>query len=142
MTATYLLPEMDIEIPTVAWFDNLRDCLGIEADLYNYIKVAAASEILQLGFDETEISGEGTLNIWLKIVDKYGEDEICYLSNAEFLIGGTADEVVDHIAKKFKEAQSHVEKLRSILTERGLDADEFVPLKDGGILLQRVLVAT
>ena len=111
LTAGYLLPKEKFEVPTVAWFSALRESLGVEADLYTYMKIAAAKDILQLGFDETEISGESTLNIWVKIQAINNEEEICHLSTREFLEGGTADMVVDHIERKFVQAQAGVEKV-------------------------------
>ena len=124
LTAGYLLPKEKFEVPTVAWFSALRESLGVEADLYTYMKIAAAKDILQLGFDETEISGESTLNIWVKIQAINNEEEICHLSTGEFLEGGTADMVVDHIERKFVQAQAGVEKVWAVLKSKGHDADE------------------
>jgi hypothetical protein len=67
LTARYLLPKEKLDVPVLDWFTALRESLGVEADLYTYMKIAAAQDILQLGFDETEISGQSTLNIWVKI---------------------------------------------------------------------------
>ena len=112
------------------WFTDLRGSLGVEAELYTYMKIAAAQDILQLGFDETEINGQSTLNIWVKIQTSNNEEEICFLSTAEFFQGGTADQVVDHIEKKFVQAQAGADKVRKALTLKGLDADELVPNKN------------
>ena len=54
-------------------------------------------------------------NIWVKILTSNNEEEICFLSTAEFLEGGTADQVIDHIEKKFVQAQAGFEKVRAVL---------------------------
>lgn len=51
----------------------------------------------------------------MKIQTNNNEEEIRFLSTAEFLEGGTADQVVDHIEKKFVQAQ--INSLNVIATE-------------------------
>jgi hypothetical protein len=60
-SSKHFFPNENFDVPSEGWFPKIRESLGIEADLYTYMKIAAAHEILQLGFDETtEINGEST----------------------------------------------------------------------------------
>jgi hypothetical protein len=138
LTVKYLLPNEKFDCPEVLWFSKLRESLGVEAELYTYMEVAAAEKLLQMGFDETKINGQSTLNLWLLIQKKDNTTKVCYLECAGILIGGTADEVVTHIEKKFKEAASSLKQLKDLLTSQGLDADELVPEANGGLDITRV----
>jgi len=61
--------------------------------------IAEAVELLQLGFDETKIDEQSTLNIWIMILKEDGEKEVCFLECAGVVVGGKADEVVAHIER-------------------------------------------
>lgn len=138
MTAEFLLPDEKIDIPAVSYFTKLREVLGVQAELYTYMKIAAAAELLQMGFDETKIDGQSTLNIWIMILNQDGTKEVCFLECAGVLVGGTADEVATHIEHKFEAAAEDLEKLRELLKAAGHDADMLVPLIDGGLAMARL----
>jgi hypothetical protein len=134
-----LLPDETFDVPEVAWFSQLRESLGVESELYTYLKIAAATKILQMGFDETKIDGLSTLNIWTLIINDEGEKEVCFLSCAGTLVDGIAEKVTEHIEKKFEDAQACVDKLRALLSNQGHDPDVLVPMVNGGVVIEKVM---
>jgi hypothetical protein len=100
------------------------------------VHLAAATIVLQFGFDETSIDGTRTLNQWVLVEMGAGLPKIITIECAGLLIGGTAQEVCDHIKKSWAIGQQAVEILR---TELGPDqSDALVPLAEGGVVLHKL----
>lgn len=73
--ANYLCPNFKLELPEIDWFNKRRDGVGHAADIYSWIEVSQAKDIKQMGFDETQIEGVSTMNMWVLIVDD--QDRVC-----------------------------------------------------------------
>lgn len=89
--------------------------------------------MLQIGFDETKINGQSTLNLWLLIEKKDIKTKVCYLECAGILIGGTADEMATHNIEDKLQVEASLKQLIYLLTSQGLDADELIPEANGGL---------
>jgi hypothetical protein len=90
LTVGFLLPAalavpLSEEVPTVRWFVNQREALGLEAAVYDFMVVGelflfllahpsslttlnaalgACDEVVQWGFDETTLDGTSVFNQW------------------------------------------------------------------------------
>ena len=71
--AAYACPDVELEIPENDWFKKRRDVVGDQASCFAWIAASQAPEILQAGFDETQVDGVSTMNIWIRIKNKDGE---------------------------------------------------------------------
>lgn len=123
------------EIPELDWFRRLRERVSTEAQLYAFIKVAGADEVLQYGFDEAAVRRKDKMNQWCLIKNDDGELEVVTFEAAGILVGGKADEVAAHVEKTWERGQAGLEVLREELGDR---ADELVPLVNRGINLSKL----
>jgi hypothetical protein len=122
-------------VPEEKWFRILRERVGTESLLYAFIKIAGAKEILQYGSDETGIRRQGTYNQWCKILNFDNSTEIVTMEVGGILIGATAEEVATHVKTTWDRGQKALELLRA---ELGADADNLVPMVDGGVNLCKI----
>ena len=64
------------------------------------LKIAAAKEVLQFGFDETVLNRQATIDQWAVIrSEEGGGTEVVTIETADILVGGTALEVRAHTEK-------------------------------------------
>ena len=85
-----------LKLPGVRWLQSIREQVGNESWLYSFIKIAGADEIFQHGFDETQIDRVSACNQWCLI--RTGKSiEVVYIETGGLLIGGTAEEMKDHV---------------------------------------------
>jgi len=138
LTANFLLPNEKFDLPNLDWFRRQRTRLGLTSEFYTYIEIARAKEILMLGFDETKMRLRSTCNVWVLYINKDGRKETRQFECMKTLIGGTAQEVADHVVLQFERAQAHVDRLRDELSKGGFDPDELVPVVDGGVNMHKV----
>ncbi len=74
LTAGHFLSEEECkeyrsEIPGIEWFQKQREALGVESNLYTFMRIAGCESIRQWGFDETKIDGHDTFNQWAMLID-------------------------------------------------------------------------
>ena len=102
MTSSYFLPEgaaASFKIPCAGWFVKQREAVGHTSWLHAMIKITAAKDVKQFGFDETGIDCQSTMNEWCLIEGKEGEMEVVHIETGGILCGGTSQECADHIEK-------------------------------------------
>ena len=121
-------------MPSLRWFQYQREGMGNESYVYSFIRIVKCEEVVQWGFDETSLNGIPTLNQWCKI--KEGSDYVIVtIECAGVLVGSTAQRVAEHMRVTWERAQSVVALLR---TELGAEADDLVPLVNGGVTLAKL----
>ena len=107
------------------------------------MRIAGCERIIQWGFDETAIDGQGTLNQWAMLMDGAGEEDdetrpstIVTLECAAVLPGSEAEEIVAHMAQAWERGKLAVDFLRHQL---GPDLrDKLCPLRNGGVSLHKI----
>jgi hypothetical protein len=100
------------------------------------IQIAGAEKILQWGFDETKLDGVSTMNQWVLLQQGNNAPEIVTMEAAGLTVGGTEQELVEHVAKSWETGQRAVELVRN---ELGADlCDGLCPLVCGGVVLHKI----
>ena len=124
-----------LKLPGVKWLAKLREAVGVESWLYAFIAIAGADNVLQHGFDETGINRSSTCNQWclIKTGDKV---ELVVIEAGGLLVGGTAEDMKEHVKYTWHRGQVAVNALRSDLGEL---ADDLVPLRKGGVRFLKVM---
>ena len=118
------------------WFQSQQEGLGNEAWTYAMIRVAGAEKILQWGVDETKLDGVSTMNQWVLLQEEENAPEIVTIEAAGLTVGGTSQDLADHVATSWDIGQQAVALVRDAL---GPDlCDELVPLAGGGVLLHKI----
>jgi hypothetical protein len=51
----FALPQQDVQLPQVRWWQERRDVLAFKAEAYAYMAVAKAKTIVDAGSDETKM---------------------------------------------------------------------------------------
>jgi hypothetical protein len=143
MTSSYFLPEKaaaSFKIPCTRWWVNEREAVGHISWLHAMIKIAAAKDVKQFGFDETGIDCQSTMNEWCLIEDKAGELEVVHMETGGILCGGTSQECADHVEKVWARGNAAIKILRADLADKyGQEvADELVPDANGGVQLLKL----
>jgi hypothetical protein len=143
MTSSYFLPEgtaASFKTPCTRWWVNQREAAGHMSWLHAMIKIAAAKEVKQFGFDETGIDCQSTMNEWCLIEDKVGALEVVYMETGGVLCGGASQECADHIEKIWARGNAAIKILRADLADKhGQEvADELVPDANGGAQLLKL----
>ena len=57
------------DIPEPDWWRKRRDMTGHRSEVFAFVDVARAKEILQMGFDESQVDGISTCNIWVRVIN-------------------------------------------------------------------------
>jgi hypothetical protein len=123
-------------LPLPRWFQSQREGLGNEAWTYAMIRVAGAEKILQWGFDETKLDGVSTMNQWVLLQAGENAPELLTIEAAGLTVGGTAQDLADHVENSWEIGQQAVMLVRK---ELGPDlCDALVPLAGGGVLLHKM----
>jgi len=140
MNAEFLLSPEELKkvvVPDVRWIQKQREAMGAESWLHGMMKICRAEEVLQFGFDETMIRRQSTMNQWALIKEtKDSPLEVVSIETAGILVGGTSQEIADHVAECWRRGQQACLLVRA---ELGGDlADELLPLKNGGVLLHKL----
>ncbi len=93
--------------------------LGLESYLYTFMRIAGCEKIIQRGFDETAIDGQGTLNQWAMLMDGAGEGDdetrpttVVTLECAAVLPGSEAEEIVAHMEQVWERGKLAVDFFR------------------------------
>jgi hypothetical protein len=125
-------------------FQNVRDKDGEKAPtpegkgLHSWMcammRIAGADVVRQFGHDETSIDYVATFNQWC-LTEEGGELEVVVFEAGGLLVGGTAEEVAEHVQSTWERAQAAILMLRE---ELGDKAVELVPLRQGGMLLLKI----
>ena len=134
----FLSPEQyeNMELPNQRWFQIQREGAGVETTLLQWVRIASCDEVVQYGFDETNINGLATFNQWALI--REGDDlSIVVIECGGILCGSTADEIADHIQRTWKRGSEMVIALRQELGSAE-EADHLVPLKGGGVAMAKI----
>jgi hypothetical protein len=123
-------------VPNVRWFQSQREALGNEAWLYSMVELCRAEECIQHGFDETSIDGNPTLNQWVLLKSEAGvPPKVVTIQCAGLLVGSKANEICAYIEESWALGQRAIAILRA---ELGVEADNLVPLINGGVLLHKL----
>jgi hypothetical protein len=115
-----------------------------ESYLYTFMRIAGCEKIIQWGFDETAIDGQGTLNQWAMLMDRAGAGDdlkhpttIVTLECAAVLPGSEAEEIIAHMEQVWERGKMAVDYLRHQL---GPDLrDKLCPLTNGGVSLHKIV---
>lgn len=137
MAAGFFLGEeeaKDLKLPTTRWFQEQREAAGYESWLYAMIDVAGSDEIIQHGCDESNIGGHGTHSQWV-LVRKGKDKHVITFEAGGIIPGGAAEEIAAHISNTWKRGNEAIGLLRDML---GDEADDLVPLRNGGVKLFRI----
>ena len=103
-----------VYIPEEQWFRDQREALGHEAWVHAMLDVAAADDILQHGFDETQIDRQSTMNQWT-LIREDGKLRVVTLEAGGIMIGGTAQMVASHTVETWRRGNQAVEMVREEL---------------------------
>jgi hypothetical protein len=150
LDATYMLESEDAnqfcdDLPRQRWFQTQREGLGVESYLYCFMRIAAASRVLQWGFDESTLDGVSCLNQWalLQFPSEMDGGEgvedgvaIVTLECAGVLPNGESLEVVRHIEQSWERGRRAVDALRAQLQPE--ERDLLCPLREGGVDLHKL----
>ena len=137
------LPHLDhstFEIPELKWWVKLRQKQTAAQQALAAMQVAAAPNIIQAGFDESELDHINTLNVWVRIAknDDPAQTQSILLAGCHVQPGGTADAVCGGIQGVFAQAREKVDAVRAAVEARGGCADDAVPVVDGGVREHKV----
>ena len=121
-------------MPSLRYLQFQREGMGNESIMYSYIAIAKCNEVCQWGFDETSLNGILTLNQWCRIKDN-SEYRTVTIECAGLLPGSTSTRVAEHVRATWERGQQSVAMLR---TELGAEANELVPLVNGGVTLAKL----
>jgi hypothetical protein len=121
-------------MPSLRYFQYQREGMGNESLTYSFVSIAKCDEVYQWGFDETSLNGIPTLNQWCRIKEN-GEYRTVTIECAGLLPGSTSTRVAEHVRATWERGQQAVALLRS---EVGAEADELVPLVNGGVTLTKL----
>jgi hypothetical protein len=139
MNAEFLLSAEDaknISVPDIRWIQKQREAMGAESWLCGMMKTSRANEVLQFGFDETCLRRQSTMNQWALIREtEDSEVEVVSMETAGILVGGTSQEIADHVEESWRRGQ---EACKLVRAELGDDADEILLLTNGGVLLHKL----
>jgi hypothetical protein len=102
-------------LPLQRWFQSQREGLGNEAWTYAMIRVAGAKKILQWGFDETKLDGVSTMNQWVLLQEGENAPELVTIEAAGLTVGGTSQDLADHVANSWDIGQQAVMLVRKAL---------------------------
>ena len=121
-------------VPKLRWFNLQREAMANESYLYTLSRLAKCECVLQWGFDETSLDGVPTLNQWCRIAE--GEAYIVVtIECAGLLPGSSSAKISEHVRLTWERGQESLNLLRQ---ELGAEADELVPLVNGGINLSKL----
>ena len=59
----------EFSIPEDDWFKKRRDMTGFRSEIYAFMDVARAKDIHEMGFDETQVDGISTCNLWVRVTN-------------------------------------------------------------------------
>ena len=121
-------------MPSLRYFQFQREGMGNESLTYSFVSIAKCDEVYQWGFDETSLNGIPTLNQWCRIKEN-GDYRNVTIECAGLLPGSTSTRVAEHVRVTWERGQHVVALLR---VELGADADELVPLVNGGVTLAKL----
>ncbi len=65
------------DIPEVDWWRKRRDMTGHRSEIFAFVDVARAKHIHQMGFDESQVDGVSTCNLWVRITN--ADDKVSVL---------------------------------------------------------------
>jgi hypothetical protein len=116
-------------VPKIRWFNLQREAMANESYLYALARLAKCECVLQWGFDETSLDGVPTLNQWCRI-DEGGECHVVTIECAGLLPGSSSLKIAEHVRLTWERGREALNLLRE---ELGEEADELVPLVNGGI---------
>lgn len=130
-----------MDIPNADWFRAQREGVGIESTLLQWMRIVRCDEVVQYGYDETNIDCQATFNQWCMI--REGDLlSIVVVECGGILTGSTADEIAEHIQTTWERGHNMVLALRQDIidnVENGqAEADRLVPLTDGGVLMLKI----
>jgi hypothetical protein len=130
-----------LDIPNADWFRAQREGVGIESTLLQWMRIARCDEVVQHGYDETNIDCQATFNQWCMI--REGDLlSIIVVECGGILTGSTADEIAEHIQITWERGHHMVLALRediiSNVANGQAEADRLVPLTDGGVLMLKI----
>jgi hypothetical protein len=139
MNAEFMLPPEDFKniiAPEVRWMQQQRGAMGAGSWLHGMMKICRAEEVLQFGFDETNVRRQATVNQWALIKETADSElEVVSIKTAGVLVGGTSQEVADHVEECWRRGQQACLLVRADLGDL---ADGLLPLKNGGVRLQKL----
>jgi hypothetical protein len=116
-------------VPKLRWFNLQREAMANESYLYALLRLAKCECVLQWGFDETSLDGVPTLNQWCRI-EEGGEYHVVTIECAGLLPGSASVKIAEHVRLTWERGREALNLLRQ---ELGEEADELVPLVNGGI---------
>jgi hypothetical protein len=138
LNAAFFLSEQgyatfSVGMPSLRYFQYQWEGMGNESLTYSFVFIAKCDEVYQWGFDETSLNGIPTLNQWCRIKesDEYRNVTI----ECAGLPGSTSTRVAEHVRVTWERGQHVVALLRA---ELGSDADDLVPLVNGGVTLAKL----
>jgi hypothetical protein len=109
-----------------------REAMGAEF----MMKIFSVEEVLQFGFDETNMRRQATMNQWALIEETTNSElEVVSIETAGILVGGTSQEVANHVGGCWRRGQQACLLVRA---ELGDLADELLPLKNGEVRLHKL----
>ena len=134
----FMTPEQydKMDLPSVGWFRMQREGAGAETTLLQWVRIAGCDDVVQYGFDETNVNGIATFNQWA-LISENGKLSIVVIECGGILCGSTADEIADHIQRTWKRGHEMVAALRQELGEEE-KADRLVPLNGGGVAMAKI----
>lgn len=59
----------EFSIPEDDWFKKRRDTTGFRSEIYAFMDVARAKDIHEMGFDESQVDGISTCNLWVRVTN-------------------------------------------------------------------------
>lgn len=92
----------------------------------------------QVGWDETKVDGISTCNVWTLVSHPVFGAVTVNIGVANILVGGTAEETLEHIVTVFERSSHIFLKIRDKLSELGHNPDDFAPIVVGGVGLHKV----
>ena len=116
-------------VPKLRWFNLQREAMANESYLYALLRLAKCEYVIQWGFDETSLDGVATLNQWCRI-EEGGQYHVVTMECAGLLPGSSSAQISEHVRLTWERGKEALNFLRQ---ELGDEADELVPLVNGGI---------
>jgi len=127
------LNETTFEVPGESTINRWRDRYTTMTKYLANLQVSDATDICQIGFDESKINQRSTINVYARIglAESDTEAKTIMLGCAHLLVGETSPEIADTVEAIFAGAKATVQAVCEAAGDAGLDTylDGIVPLE-------------
>ena len=83
MTILLAFLGVNFDIPESDWWRKRRDMTGHRSEVFAFVDVARAKEIHQLGFDESQVDGISTCNLWVRVTNADGKVSLVVMNDSK-----------------------------------------------------------